>query len=115
MNWEALKQRASLTVHQTLGEDVTYHYGEIENQLLRGVFTMIPVQVQMGEVFIDSMRPACSVLRCDVKRKPKQGDMITRRDVTYEVEQVQPTLDASFHLLLHAVDARYAQQTRDRT
>ncbi len=115
INWEALKQQSSQVVHKTFGEPLLYHYAENESETLVGVFTMVPVQVSMGETFIESMRPACSIQRCDMQRKPKQGDLITRRDVTYEVEQVQPTLDASFHLLLHTVDARHAKAVRQRT
>lgn len=116
MNFEALKQEAAGHIHQALGEAVRFHYLEGNTVDMCVVFTTADVQVTMGgEVPIDSRQPMCSIRRCDVTRKPRQGDMITRRDVTYEIKSAQPKGDAAFHCLLWAVDERHASQVRSRT
>lgn len=113
---EHLKQEAAAHIHQALGEPVAYHYLEGQTVQICAIFVMADVQVTMGgEVPIDSRQPMCSIRRCDLQRKPRQGDLITRRDATYEIKSAQPQLDASFNCMLWAVDERHAQKLRDRT
>jgi len=116
MDFESLKQEAAGHIHQELGELVRFHYLEGNTVDINVVFTTADVQVSMGgEVPVDSRQPVCRIQRSDISRKPRQGDLITRRNVTYEIKSAQPKLDASFHCLLWAVDERHAQKVRDRT
>lgn len=116
MDWEALKLEAAGHIHAALGEQVTFHYREGTSGTLSAIFKMTDVQVSMGgQVPVDSRKPMCNIRRCDIDRKPKQGDTLTRRNVTYEIEQVKENMDASFDCLLLTIDARQAKQSRDRT
>jgi hypothetical protein len=116
MDWEAIKLEASGHIHRALGESVRYHYKEGYTKPLCAIFTMVDVQVSMeGQVPVDSQKPMCNIRRCDIDRKPRQRDTITRRNVTYEIQQVKEDLDASYNCLLLAIDNRAAVQQRDRT
>lgn len=117
MDFEALKLEAMGHIVKDLGESVLYHYIEGHTRPVRVVFSMADVQVSMGgEVPIDTRQPMIGVRRCDVERKPRQGDMLTRRNVTYEIRgPVREALDAGFKCALLAVDERQAQAVRDRT
>lgn len=116
MTFEHLKAEAASHIHSAMGEPVTYHYSEGRSTAFCAIFVMAAVQIGMGgEVPIDSRQPMCSIRGCDLQRKPRQGDLITRRNVTYEVKSVQSELDASWRCLLWAVDERHASQARDRT
>lgn len=116
MDWEAIKLEAADHVHAALGEKVYYHFREGTTGTVSAIFTMVDALVSMGgQVPIDSRKPMCNIRRCDIDRKPRQGDTITRRNVTYEIEQVKETMDASFDCLLLAIDSRQAKQARDRT
>lgn len=115
-DWEALKQRASAVVHSTFGEPIRYQTREGQLLNICAAFTMTDAQVSMGgEVAIDTRRPSCSIQRNQLPRRPRQGDLITRRSVTYEVTTVHETLDASYELLLLAVDSRHAVPPRSHT
>jgi hypothetical protein len=116
MDFEALKLEAARHIHRELGESVRFHYQEGHTVDICVVFTTAEVQVTMGgEVPIDSRQPMCRIRRTDVTRKPRQGDMITRRNMTYEIKSAVPKLDAAFHCLLWEVDDRNAREVRDRT
>lgn len=117
MSFEDLKNEAMACIVSELGEDVLYHYSEGHTKPVRVVFSMADVQVSMGgEVPIDSRQPMIGVRRDDIERKPKQGDLLTRRNVTYEIRGgVREMLDAGFQCALFAVDERHARAVRDRT
>lgn len=116
MNWEAIKLEAARHVHAEMGEKVYYHFAEGTTGTVSAIFTMADVQVSMGgQVAVDSRKPMCNIRRCDIDRKPRQGDTITRRNVTYEIEQVKETMDASFNCLLLVIDNRQATMARDKT
>lgn len=116
MDWEAIKLEAAGHIHKELGEPVRYHYRDGYTKQLCTIFTMTDVQVDMGgQVAIDSQKPMCNIRRCDIDRKPRQGDTLTRRNVTYEIQQVKEELDASYNCLLLVTDNRAAVQQRDRT
>jgi hypothetical protein len=115
-HWESIKAQASAAVRRELGEGILYHYRDGNTQPLCAIFTMADVQVSMGgEVGIDSRKPMASVRRCDMHRKPRQGDLITRRQVTYEIQQVAEEHDATFNCLLLAVDTRHGHAVRSHT
>jgi hypothetical protein len=115
-NWEQLKTEAAGVVNQHLGEAIRYHYLKGDTASFCAVFEMVDSQVVMGgEVAIDSRAPSCTVRKCDLQRRPKHGDLVTRRDVTYEVRQCIEVLDTGFKLLLHAVDDRHAYAVRSKT
>lgn len=114
--WETIKAQASAAIRRELGEGVLYHYLEGHTRPMCAIFTMADVQVSMGgEVPVDSREPMVSVRRCDMDRRPRQGDMVTRRSVTYEIKQVMEQHDASFNCLLLAVDNRHARGVRSHT
>lgn len=116
MDWEVIKLEAAGHVREALGEMVHYHFREGTSGTVKAIFTMADALVTMGgEVPIDTRKPMCNIRRCDIDRKPRQGDTITRRNVTYEIEQVKETMDASYNCLLLTIDARQANQSRDRT
>jgi hypothetical protein len=116
MSWEALKQQASAAVHQTMGEPLRYQYKEGTLVELCGVFTMVDVQVDTGgETFIDSRKLAVSLRRCDMQRKPRQGDRVMRRDVVYEIQQCEENHDTGWRCLLLALDARASAAVRSHT
>lgn len=120
MNWEAIKLEAAGHIHAAFGEPVRYHYssrqGSAYTKQMCVIFTMKDVLVDMGgQVAIDSQKPMCNIRRCDIDRKPRQGDTLTRRNVTYEIQQVKEELDASYNCLLLVIDSRAAVQQRDRT
>lgn len=116
MNFEALKLEAAGYVQQALGEDVRYHYAEGNTTNTRAIFVIAEVDVGMGgQVPVDSSAPMCNVRRCDLQRKPRQGDMVTRRNITYEVKQAKPRNDASWDVLLMVVDNAHANNARDKT
>jgi hypothetical protein len=116
MNWEALKLEASGHIHQALGEPIRYHYVNGNTVNTSAVFTMADVLVSDGgQVPIDSREPMCNLRRCNMERKPRQGDTLTRRNVTYEIKQVKEALDASWDCLLLVIDSRYANAARDKT
>lgn len=115
-DWESLKLEAASVVHQEFGEPVRYHYAEGHTAEICVVFTMATAEVSMGgQVSVESRQPMCNIKRDAIERKPRQGDLLTRRNVTYEVKSAEETLDASFNVLLWAVDSRHAQRVRDRT
>lgn len=114
--FESIKAQASAHIRQHLGEQILYHYRNGDTHALCAIFTMADVQVSMGgEVGIDSRKPMASVRRCDMQRKPRQGDLITRRQVTYEIQQVAEEHDATFNCLLLAVDTRHGHAVRSHT
>ena len=114
--WEAIKAQASAAVRRELGETILYHYREGNSQRTCAIFTIADVQVNMGgEVAIDSRQPMASLRRCDMQRRPRQGDLITRRNVTYEIKQVAEMHDATFNCLLLAVDSRHGTAVRSHT
>ena len=102
--WEAIKAQASAAVRRELGETILYHYREGNSQRTCAIFTIADVQVNMG-----------GLRRCDMQRRPRQGDLITRRDVTYEIKQVAEMHDATFNCLLLAVDSRHGTAVRSHT
>ena len=117
MSFEDLKLEAMSHIVQALGEPVRYHFAEGNTKTICVVFTMTDVQVSLGgEVPIDSRQPMMGVRRADIDRKPRQGDLVTRRNVTYEIRgPVREMLDASFRCALFAVDERHARAMRDKT
>lgn len=116
MDFEALKLEAGGHIREALGEPVRFHYAEGSTVDICVVFTTAEVQITMGgEVPVDARQPMCRIQRTDVTRKPRKGDLITRRNLTYEVKSAVPKMDASYHCLLWEVDDRNATQQRDRT
>ncbi|MDP3228515.1 MAG: hypothetical protein Q8N13_11140 [Acidovorax sp.] len=116
MTWEDLKLEAAGHIRNELGEPVIFHYQEGQSVNLTVVFTMADVQIaDGGQVPVDSTQPVCKIWRCDVTRKPRQGDTLTRRNITYEVLAARPSLDAGWLCPLHVVDDKYANRPRDRT
>ncbi|HYW57682.1 MAG TPA: hypothetical protein VE934_12020 [Polaromonas sp.] len=116
MNFEALKLEAAGHAQAALGEDVRYHYAEGNTTTTRAIFVIADVEVANGgQTSVESRAPMCNIRRCDVQRKPRQGDMITRRNVTYEVKQANPRNDASWDVLLFVVANAHANSARDKT
>lgn len=116
MSWEALKLEAAGHIRDALGEAVLFHYREGQTVNLTVVFTMADVQIaDGGQVPVESTQPVAKIWRCDVTRKPRQGDTLTRRNVTYEVMAARPTLDAGWLCPLLVVDNAHANRPRDRT
>jgi hypothetical protein len=114
MDWEALKNDAAGAIKSAFGEMITYQYKEGIIATLCGVFTMVDVQIDNGEASIDSRKPAVTLRRVDVDRKPKQGDRVTRRNVVYEVQQVEELHGTSWMCMLLEIDSRHARAQRDR-
>lgn len=116
MTWEALKLEAAGHIRNNLGEPVRFHYREGQTINLTVVFTMADVVVgDGGQVPVESTQPVCKIWRCDVTRKPRQGDTLTRRNVTYEIMAARPSLDGGWLCPLLVVDAAHASRPRDRT
>ena len=115
MDFEALKLEAGGHVKQALGQWVRFHYAEGSTVDLCVVFSTADVQIANGEVPIDSRQPVCRIQRTDVTRKPKHGDRITRRNLTYEVKSAVAKGDTAFICLLWEVDDRHANAVRDKT
>ncbi|WP_298702662.1 hypothetical protein [uncultured Variovorax sp.] len=116
MNWEQIKQEAAAVVQAEFGEPIRFQYLEGHLVDICAKFTMATTDVSMGgQVPISSRQPMCNIRKGVLERKPRQGDLIIRRSVTYEVKAVEVKLDASFDVLLLVVDARHAAHMRDRT
>jgi len=116
MPFEAIKQQAAAIIADRLGENVRYHYKGGDTVLVRGIFALVDSQVVMnGTVSIDSYAPSINIRRDLLTRKPKQGDMVTRRDVTYTVRSINELVDASWTVLLHVADSRADRYPRAET
>ncbi|WP_137860794.1 hypothetical protein [Variovorax sp. 3P27G3] len=116
MSWEQLKQEAAAVIEAEFGEPIRYQYREGQLVDICAKFTMAATDISMGgQVPISSRQPMCNIRRGVLQRKPLQGDLVTRRNVVYEVKVAEEKLDASFDVLLLAVDARHAAHLRDRT
>lgn len=116
MNWEQIKQEAAGVLEGEFGEPVRFQYREGRLVDICAKFTMATTEVGMGgQVPISSRQPMCNIRRGVLERKPLQGDLITRRSITYEVKVAEEKLDASFDVLLLVVDSRHAARLRDRT
>jgi hypothetical protein len=115
MSFEAIKNEASGHIHRELGEPIRYHYtrdGITKNMC--GIFTMVDAVISMeGQVPVDTQKPMCSIRACDMNVRPRKGDMITRRNITYEITQVKENLSASYGCMLLLMDDRAATQRRD--
>lgn len=114
--FEAVKQRAALLIADRLGENVRYHYKRGDTVEVRAIFLLADAQVQMnGAISVDSYAPSMNIRRDLLTRKPKQGDMITRREVTYTVRGINELVDASWTVLLHVADGRADRSPRDES
>lgn len=105
--WERLTRKVAATSVRTFKVDdyVIYHYNEFQSCKICALFDSIHTDVNVGgELPIDSVEHWILVEKYVLTRKPQEGDLITRRDITYEVVQVLEDGHASYRLRLLEVD-----------
>ena len=101
-----LANRALNAVARTMGEPVVYHQRGAAHEV-RGVF-------QAGHVGLDpetgvqvrSTQPVLLISRADLPVKPRQGDEVEVRGVTYLVRDPQPDGHQGVVLMLHRTSNR---------
>lgn len=114
--FERLKQTAAADVARHLGEQILFTFRDGNAVSVCAIFSIADVQIQMGgDVAVDSRAPMCNIRKCLLSRRPRQGDTVTRRDIVYEIKQVEETIDASYNCMLFSIDRRNATTQRSFT
>jgi hypothetical protein len=100
-------------------EYVIYHYCEnhqvISTCKVCAVFDSDHSSVDVGgSAMIDTHEYYMLVEKYALTRKPKTGDLVTRRNLAYRVVGIEEDGHASYRLKLHADDDLNAQQHYER-
>ena len=100
-DWPALAKGIQMAAQQALGEPATYAPVVGSSFAIRGVFSEVHEQVEVGaDVTISSVGPAISVHLADVTAAPVRGDIVTVRGKDYKVVDVQPDGEGDADLIL---------------
>lgn len=109
--WELLTRRAAKTVVQTFKVDdfIIYHYRDGTSCKICAVFDSINYEANTGgEVMIDTVQHFILIEKYMLTRKPLRGDLITRRNITYEIVEIEEDGHASYRIRLHETDTTNA-------
>jgi hypothetical protein len=119
--WEVLTRRMARNSVKTFKVDeyVIYHYCENQQVIstckVCAVFDSDHSSVDVGgSAMIDTHEYYMLIEKYVLTRKPKTGDLVTRRNLAYRVVGIEEDGHASYRLKLHADDDLNAQQHYER-
>ena len=119
--WEVLTRRMAKNSVKAFKVDeyVIYHYCEnhqvISTCKVCAVFDSDHSSVDVGgSAMIDTHEYYMLIEKYVLTRKPKTGDLVTRRSLAYRVVGIEEDGHASYRLKLHADDDLNAQQHYER-
>lgn len=106
MDFEAHVKKAASAVSRHLGLSLMYHYQEGYTKRFCAVRDFNEYEVSLG-VGIDTNTCAFAIEIAQLDREPKQGDLITHKNATYEVKHIQNDGIGIVRVACFEVDTRH--------
>ncbi len=102
-----IANKAFKKINKLMGEPIIYEYQNGVIVSLCAVFYVRDADVEVGgNLHINSVDYEFTINKYDIQQKPTQGDLITARNSTFEVVDVQNKGLVNYVLRCHSVDIR---------
>ena len=106
-----IANKAFKKINKLMGEPIIYEYQNGVIASLCAVFYVSDADIDVGgNLQVNSVDYEFIINKCDIQQRPAQGDLITCRNSTFEVVDVQDKGLVNYVLRCHSVDIRHTTE-----